>query len=971
MVNKLFKQILKHNRLLAWLLILSLIFSLGGSVWSEDTEPDEAATSETEEEDNEDEDIPYDIPLREEEEVFELMKKVGESDSLELYILDEYKYEGWKDAYEDFDLYDNKGNLVEYEEDMFLDDEGNNNVPLYDEKGNPILDRNGNHKIEPFTSMNRKTTVLGTRLMYVELNDEYEVISEEYVYDENGDILEYEEGMFDDEGEVPIYDKDGELVDTIAMDNFHNHLQRREETLVNLTYVGVVSTPVDKVKEEGKFAVRVKENGYIWWSSPINAAHDPAAKSAHVDNLSSPVVFRAGNPASHSASNFRSNSVAEYREPGQPKEYYFKNAIEEIEEISTLDGGFRFHYNFPDRSTRIIMEVVLDGDSVLVTIPQDGIVEDKIVCPEDAGSVMLTLSLLNSFGAAPKGEDGYIVVPDGSGAVIEFDNGKTNTAQYAGQVYGRDYAVSQRFAPPVNEQVNLPVYGIVRDSGENALVAIAEKGDENAIIRAAVPGQGQRVTLQGVRNAIANSTSYNVAWFDFTMRTVDAFYIGTEFVELSIYEPHGIKTGDIAVRYYPLAGSEDDPLSYVDVADKYRDYLIEHKDVKPVDSENDSKNTLPMYLTINGGTVKTHSIAGFPVNKQTAATKYSEAEEILNRLNEAGIEQAVIAYNDFNSSNVKREVSKSVQYSRMLGGRNGFKSLSDTVNSHGYTMYPSMGFMEFHKAGSGYIPLLHTAREVTRSRAIQQRYELAFGTPDSLQSTWSILSPFYFTDVFDNIVDSFQKEGITNISLDQATTLLYSDFSRKNPSGNMFFNRRDTVEVLTQGFKKLNDAGVSIMAQSANAYALPYVSHISNVPLYSSNYDTFDYDIPFQQIVLNGLIPYSSNPFNASSNLDEMTLLALSSGTPIHYEFIYESPGNFNDSDYNKKFYADFDSWMSEAVDNYKKFNGYIGDTVGDKIISHERLSVHEIETVFEGGKTVYVNLETEEVKVSKGGGRQ
>jgi hypothetical protein len=960
MIMNLKRKLLKYNKLLAWLLILSFIASMGTPVWSETDAPADGGSSSAESEPETEEEakvIPYDIPVREEKEVLSRMNKVGESDSLELYVLEDYTYTGRNDVYKDFYLYDKEGKLVEYVDDMFLDDDGNNDVPLYDEKGGPILDENGKHRIEPFSIFRREIDIIAVRLAFVKYDDDYNVVSETTVHNEKGEPLDYTEDMFDSDAQVPVYDDKGQLLFTEPFEGSENgNFREVEETSVKLVYTDIVSTPVEKVKEEGMFAVRVKDTGYIWWSSPINAAHDQSASSALVDNMSSPVVFRAGNPTSYSASNFRSNTVREVREPGQPANYSFANFCERVEPI---DGGAKFYYNFPDRKTKFAMEVVLDNDSIVVTIPSDSFVEEEIT---GDGSVMLALSLLNSFGAAPKGEDGYIVVPDGSGAVIEFDNGKTDAAQYAGQVYGRDYAVSQKYAPRTTQQVNLPVFGIVRDGGNNALVAIAEKGDENATIRAAVPGQGQKVTLQGTDNAIANSTSYNLAWFDFNMRTVDSFYIGTDFVELPIYETGYVKTGDIAVRYYPLSGKD---LSYANVAGKYRDYLIEHKGVEP---KTETKN-LPMYMTINGGTVKTHSILGFPVKLQTAATTYEEAQEIINYMKDAGVDDAVITYKDFNTASVKREVSTSVQYSNMLGGKSGYKKLVDTVNQTGYTMYPSLGFMEFYKMGNGYAPLLNTSREVTRSRAIQQKYELAFGTPDPLQDTWAILSPYYFGDIFDKLIDSLKQEGISTISLKQAASMLYSDFSRKNPYGGIYFNRRDTEQILTEGFKKLNDAGISILAEAANAYALPYASHVSNVPMYSSDYDVFDYDVPFYPIVLQGLLPYSVKPFNESSNKDELTLLSLSTGTPIHYEFIYESPGEFDSSEYNSKFYADFRSWAGEAVENYKKFNGLIGDLAGKKILSHKRITPNEIETQFEGGKTVYVNLGTGEVQVSEGGG--
>jgi len=402
----------------------------------------------------------------------------------------------------------------------------------------------------------------------------------------------------------------------------------------------------------------------------------------------------------------------------------------------------------------------------------------------------------------------------------------------------------------------------------------------------------------------------------------------------------------------------------VDVALTYRNYLIEHKGLgqqAPVDSA-------PFYMTLGGGTVRRHSILGFPVNLQTAATSYSQAQTMVEALSDAGVRNAVITYNEFNTARIRRQISTSVQYSRMLGGRRGFERLSDTVDQSGFVMYPSLGFMEYHRSGRGFNFMRHSVREVTRSRVTLQNFELAFGTPDLLQETRTILSPAFFEGAFDSVIESLQREGIDTISLDRATSLLYSDFStaraRRSPDGETGFNRRDTVQILTDGFRRLNDEGISILAQSANAYALPYVSHISNVPLFSSGYDIFDFDIPFYQIVIRGLIPYTTNPFNASADLNRLTLLALSTGTPIHYEFIYESPADFTDSDYSRLFFAHFSSWVDDALEKYRLFDEIIGDIMNEQIVGHTRLSDNEIETEFEGGRTIRVNFDTNQLRV-------
>ena len=87
-------------------------------------------------------------------------------------------------------------------------------------------------------------------------------------------------------------------------------------------------------------------------------------------------------------------------------------------------------------------------------------------------------------------------------------------------------------------------------------MAIAESGDTCASVNATVSDQ--------------NSTSYNNTWFEFKVRAEDTYYMGTR--KLTVYEQGKINQPNLTVGFYLLAG---DDLSYVDIAEAYRNYIIE------------------------------------------------------------------------------------------------------------------------------------------------------------------------------------------------------------------------------------------------------------------------------------------------------------------------------------------------------------------------------------------------------------
>lgn len=685
-------------------------------------------------------------------------------------------------------------------------------------------------------------------------------------------------------------------------------------------------------EETCEFGVKVKESGYVWWSSPINAANDPIAKGAQVKTMRSLFYYNSGDPVVHRSS----------------KTTAFEGSINRDDfTIEKIDGGVKFILHFEKTSMTIPLYVRIGEDSFEATIPTSEIIEETANTNSEGGAALLNLSFLASLGAGTSDENGYLFVPDGSGAIINFNNNKTSTSAYSSQVYGRDLGVGQKMAPDKTEQVYLPVLGIVKnieDAADNALVAVVTSGDSYATVNASVNGQ--------------TTTSYNSAWFDFTLRTEDTFFMGSGNKELVVYEAGDIKIGDISVRYYPII---KDTISYADLAETYRNYLISDKGLTVKTKENDA----PFYLTLDGGTIKTQSVAGFPVDLETPATTYEQAAEIVKLLEEQGVDTMTVTYNDFNAAGITSRISANVDYSGTLGGKDKFTDFYEYLKSKNYSLYPSVDIMEYQNSGNGYSFTLNACKQITKAYATQQAYELAFGIPHQLRTAWTILSPYYWTDLFGKLAASFKEEGITTISLNQATSVLYSDFSRHNINGRDYLLRGDAQEMLEIGYKQLDESGITLLAQACNEYALPYADFITDVPLYSSNYDVFDYDVPFYEMVIHGYIPYTTKAMNASSNAVELLLLAAVSGTPIHYEMMYEDPNEFTDCEYEYKFYTNYSGWIEQSASEYKMFKEIVAPLSTSTITSYEYLTPTVVESTFSNGTTITVDLDAETINVN------
>jgi len=369
-----------------------------------------------------------------------------------------------------------------------------------------------------------------------------------------------------------------------------------EQALAECQLYAESSTHALYVNEStGVFAVKDKNTGYCWWSNPYNADSDPVARGTNLAGLKSALCIEGRKVLDTEHSKTDLKSYAESVEKGGFK-------------IEKIENGFKGTLEFATAGLTIPYCVTLVDDYFEISVPVNEIVERELLgdTAETIRSIII-MSLFKDLGAGSSEEEGYIITPDGSGAVINFNNGKTNASEYTQRIYGRDVAISSDLAPAKTEQAYLPIIGIVKE--DNALLAVVTEGEAYATARASISGQG--------------ATGYNSAWFDFNMRSYDSYYMGQSNAALNAYEEQMIPEEKISVRYYPIAKEGAD---YVDVAHRYQKHLIDEgvlTDGKTKDGD------VPFYLDLFGGTIKQQSVLGFPFSLETPATTCQGAKGIV------------------------------------------------------------------------------------------------------------------------------------------------------------------------------------------------------------------------------------------------------------------------------------------------------------------------------------------------------
>lgn len=673
-------------------------------------------------------------------------------------------------------------------------------------------------------------------------------------------------------------------------------------------------------KPEDLFALVNKSNGYIWWTSPINAEGDSIAAPVLRSELKSGVVLTAAQILERSTTNVRSGDT-------------LKTGIT----YSDITNGVKVTYNFRKIGIKLPVSYVLGEDYLEVSVDTSGITEKNDASAEKP-VLAQSLAMLNGFGAAGLDEDGYFVIPDGSGAVINFNNQKYSAKTYSQMIYDVDTTAVPKTKGPVVEGVSLPMYGICK--GENAMLAVASEGDGSCMLCADVSGTGQ------------SNTEYNRCYFKFVLRSADQYYLGSDQLNpLDVYEKN-LTHRKLQVRYYPLTAADDvnadggKALDYVDIAARYRQYLLDEKHVQKTAAANQAK----LYIDLYGGCMKQRNVLGFPVFMKTSMTSYEEMQEILEQLQNAGAENLVVSLNRWTDAGIAGKVDFKSKASGTLGGSSDFRKLTDYMNGSGIEWFPTVTNTAYY-SGSGYWSLTDTAVRVSGSFARIVDYERAYGVPYGEKKTMSLLSPNVFSELYQKLAKNYQSAGFKSVSLGGLSSTLYGDYGKKSGT-----SRDQTKQSVEESLKLLKSDVGAVLSEDPNAYVLPYTDTITDLPLYSSGFNIFDGDIPLYQLVMHGVIPYSTKAVNGSADAERLVLLALAAGSNLRFDMLGAETSDLKDTDFDVYYYAFSDYWIENAAQYYDFTKDILAKISDSEIISYVRED-DRITTKYANGTETVVDL--------------
>ncbi|MDF2964597.1 MAG: hypothetical protein K0S39_6332, partial [Paenibacillus sp.] len=479
-----------------------------------------------------------------------------------------------------------------------------------------------------------------------------------------------------------------------------------------------------------------------------------------------------------------------------------------VKEVKMIPGGFSLVYELPASGFSIPVQVKIEKDYIETKIVREGIKETNMG--------LVWVRLFPFLGAEySTGQDGYMLIPDGAGALIRFKDNQLNVNKlYNESVYGQDNA----FGGMSNNRnrIMMPVFGM--KAGSKGFLAVLNQGEEYAEIVASPSG------VLSNYNWVTAQMNFRASFLQFTSRN------SPDEWGFAAYNKDELFGSDRVVRYYILENQKSD---YVGMAQTYRQYLMKEKGLKPVSVTGPH---LPMHVDIIGGDQE----KGVVSDRYLNLTNTTEAAQMVSSLQKKGVKNMSLTYMGWQEGGYS-SFGKSLPVDSRIGGDNGMKAFIDNAHRSGFPVYLDTEYAANNTGGGGFDEKFHAMVNLAgRNITLNLLYNNA---------RVPVTSDRFVEEMMKKDLNKFKELGVDGLTVNRTGQRLFSDYNTGYGSP-----RDEARNVQERILKNIKEILGGVQGKSSNFYALPYVNHIKTM-IYDHSYDLFtDEAVPFAQIAAHGLI---------------------------------------------------------------------------------------------------------------------
>lgn len=573
----------------------------------------------------------------------------------------------------------------------------------------------------------------------------------------------------------------------------------------------------------------------------------------------------------------------------------------------------------------VTIRYILDGNDFVVEVPYDQI-------HYRANFPITSVTVLPMFGAAGTEDEGYMFIPEGGGALINFNNRKLSQNSYYANMYGWDWGTYRKEV--INETKSaFPVFGMAKNGG--SFICVMEGASSYGSVQADISNR---------------YNSYNWVCAKYTVLHGDQYNVSNKTGTLVYMFEKQLPKDTIRQRYRFVDGT-----SYVDMAKAYGQYLRKRY---PDLEETKLDGSMPVNMELVGAINKRVVKFGLPVDSVTPTTTFAEAETMIGKLKDSGVKNLSVRMSGWANGGVNQRVLTSVRVLRELGGNNGMIRLIDYAKAQSVPLYFDGISCFAYDSGifNGFLVMRDAARYTTRERVQLYPYYAITFRPMDWEDPFYLVQPSYAKRMADNLVEALRERGAYGVAFRDVGSILSGDYNV-----NDLTTREQVKQMQITSMMGAKASGEAVMIKEGFDYALPYADMITDMDMQGTAYSIIDSAVPFYQIAIHGAVSYTGQPINLANDWWTELLRCAEYGAGLNFTFMARDAKILQDTTYSGYFGAYFDAWDEEAIQLVNEYQKAMAGLNSLEITDHARLTPTVSVTTYENGAKVYVNYDTED----------
>lgn len=694
-------------------------------------------------------------------------------------------------------------------------------------------------------------------------------------------------------------------------------------------YEPVAETPSLRMyvnRADSKLIVEDRRNGKLWSSNPLRPLSD---QKTILDDA----VFQLNyTNARRQMTNLASSA-------SERPELSFQN----------IQSGVRVIYDIQKLKLKITADYSLkeepraDGQGTVgyleVTIPEGGVQEGGDCSSPTSTScfMVVTLELLPLFGAAPIGSEGYLMVPDESGAIVTFKPEYPQYRQrYSAAIYGAD-AAAQAFQSGSgstfrNDRPRMPIWGL--KEGDAAYAGIVTKGQYQANINGYLAGY--------ITNANRASTEFIFRRQASIPRRRTLFVNRIE---------DNLIPGDRQVRYVLLNGED---ANYAGMAKAYRDYLMKSRGMKKL-PDQPARPLIDLYM----GALRRSSFR----DDFLPMTTFDQGIAIMQSFLDRGVKDFDVQLIGWNDGGERGYWPRRYPAEEELGGNAGLRRLTDFAHKNGLRVYLQDNYLYGYTISSGgifgQIPIVRNIWP-NWSYGFNTRFDtmrgvnklpVFSGTGTSRGIGFYLINPVVSRQSYvERDYPKHKSLGADGVSLLLMGTIIASDTNERYP-----LSREGVAEEWMKMADRSRELLGGAIVTGSNDYVLGRTDRVYDAPVDST--DAFgDVPVPVYHIATQGLVVRNTFAVNLRNDPKTEILRQIEWGMQPAYMLTSQPTADLIRTGFNRLYSGQASEWLEPAANEYKQMRDEFGYLSGKFITNHEILASRVNRVTYEDGSQVTVN---------------